>query len=51
MEMMKRFIPGSAAAPPAKPQSEVELLRQRIAELEARLDKPKPGKKRKSKAD
>ncbi len=50
VEMMKRFIPTSAAPPP-KQQSEIELLRQRIAELEARLEKPKPGKRRKTKAN
>ena len=41
VDMMKRFL-GSAAAPVqhAEEESEVEQLRKRVAELEARLEKP-----------
>jgi len=45
VDMMKRFL-GSATASPAQTadESEVETLRKRVAELEARLGKPARGK-------
>jgi polyhydroxyalkanoate synthesis repressor PhaR len=47
VEMMKRFL-GSTASPAARTDagSEVEALRQRVAELEARLEKSATGKRR-----
>jgi polyhydroxyalkanoate synthesis repressor PhaR len=43
VDIMKRFLGGSASsAPPAAEESEVETLRKRVAELEARLGKPTP---------
>jgi polyhydroxyalkanoate synthesis repressor PhaR len=50
VEMMKKFL----AVPPqpkAEPESELETLRRRVAELEARLEKPGPTKRRKPKAN
>jgi polyhydroxyalkanoate synthesis repressor PhaR len=44
VEMMKKFISGPPQ-PAAQPETEVELLRRRVAELEARLEKPASGKK------
>jgi hypothetical protein len=48
VEMMKKFLGG---APPAKPESdpELEALRTRIAELEARLQRTSPARPRKRK--
>ena len=41
VDMMKRFLGASASSPPqAADDSEVETLRKRVAELEARLRKP-----------
>ncbi len=49
VEMMKKFLAGP---PPAEPETEVEMLRRRVAELEARLKKPGPArKKRKARAN
>jgi hypothetical protein len=47
VDMMKRFL-GSATASPANgaDESEVEMLRKRVADLEARLGKPARGKHR-----
>lgn len=46
VDMMKRFL-GSAATPqPSEEEPEVEQLRRRIAELEARLEKPARGRRR-----
>ena len=46
VDMMKRFL-GSATASPAQTadESEVETLRKRVAELEARLGKPARGER------
>jgi polyhydroxyalkanoate synthesis repressor PhaR len=38
VDMMKRFLSGGPARPGSAPESEVDLLRKRIAELEARLE-------------
>jgi len=48
--VMKRFL-GAGAASPARigDESEVEALRKRVAELEARLVKPARAKPRRSK--
>jgi polyhydroxyalkanoate synthesis repressor PhaR len=43
LNLMKNFLTGS---PPSAAEAEVEQLRRRVAELEARLEKPKPGRKR-----
>ena len=48
VEMMKKFISGPPQ-PTAEPDTELELLRRRVAELEARLQKPAPMKRRKLK--
>src|SRR6201993_4979068 len=41
VDMMKRFLGASASSPPrGADESEVETLRKRVAELEARLGKP-----------
>lgn len=46
VDMMKRFL-GSAVAPSSQAeQAEVETLRKRVAELEARAGKPRPKKGR-----
>jgi len=47
VEMMKRWL-GATAAPsrPTEVEPEVETLRKRVAELEARLEKPTRGKRR-----
>ena len=37
--------------PKAEPETELETLRRRVAELEARLQKPAPTKRRKPKAN
>jgi polyhydroxyalkanoate synthesis repressor PhaR len=54
VEMMKKFL-GGPQPTKAEPEAELELLRRRVAELEAGLHKPgparKPAKKRKSKAN
>jgi len=42
VDLMKRFLGASASSPPrAGDESEVETLRKRVAELEARLGQPK----------
>ncbi|HYM75378.1 MAG TPA: polyhydroxyalkanoate synthesis regulator DNA-binding domain-containing protein [Candidatus Dormibacteraeota bacterium] len=47
VDMMKRFL-GAGTASPAQSagESEVETLRKRVAELEARLEKPARGRRR-----
>ncbi len=40
VDMMKRFLGASASSPAPADESEVETLRKRVAELEARLGKP-----------
>ena len=47
VDMMKRFL-GTTVSPPSRTDSEpeVEALRKRVAELEARLKKPAPPKRR-----
>jgi len=50
VDMMKRFMGASAPSPPGT-ESEVEILRERIADLEGRLGKaakPKPRARRKA---
>ena len=45
VEMMKKFLsPPPPAQIKAEPETEVEMLRRRVAELEARLQKPAPAK-------
>jgi polyhydroxyalkanoate synthesis repressor PhaR len=47
MDMMKRFLaPGAVSVPASGEASEVELLRKRIAELEARLNRPQKRRRR-----
>jgi polyhydroxyalkanoate synthesis repressor PhaR len=48
VEVMKKFL-GTQASPPPRtvPEPELEALRKRIAELEARLERPGRGKRRK----
>src|SRR5690242_5146876 len=48
VEMMKKFISGPQQ-PKTEPDTELEVLRRRVAELEARLEKPAPAKKPTSK--
>jgi polyhydroxyalkanoate synthesis repressor PhaR len=47
VDLMKKFL-GTAAPtpPPTSPESEVESLRTRVAELEARLERPSPRRRR-----
>ncbi len=47
VEMMKKFlaVPGP---PKAEPETELETLRRRVAELEARLQKPAPVRKKRN---
>ncbi len=40
VDMMKRFLGAAASSPPPDDESEVQALRKRVAELEARLEKP-----------
>jgi polyhydroxyalkanoate synthesis repressor PhaR len=50
VELMKRFLgssPPAAPAVPPEPDAELQALRQRVADLEARLQKPAPRKRRK----
>jgi len=47
VDMMKRFLgAGTAASAQAADESEVETLRKRVAELEARMGKPARGRRR-----
>ena len=46
LQMMKNFIQGSPAEKAAESSSEIEEMRQRIAELEQRLAAPKAPKRR-----
>jgi polyhydroxyalkanoate synthesis repressor PhaR len=48
VEMMKKFL-GGPPQPKAREESEVETLRRRVVELEARLKKPAPAKKKRKK--
>ncbi len=51
VEMMKKFLSGPPQ-PRTEEETELEMLRRRVAELEGRLQKPAPAKKRrKSKAN
>ena len=45
VDMMKRFLGSFETTAKAEEQSEVELLRRRVAELEARLKKPSSAKR------
>lgn len=50
VDMMKRFLGTSASPPPhSDSEPEVEALRRRVAELEARLGKSAPAKRRRPK--
>ena len=53
VDMMKKFLGAAAPSPPpAQAEPELDALRKRVAELEARLEKPagtKPGTRRKQK--
>jgi len=49
VEMMKQFL-GGPPPPSTKPEPELDALRQRVAELEARLEKGVGGKRRTRKA-
>jgi hypothetical protein len=44
--MMKKLMQGPTQEKPPEPATELQELRQRISELEARQRKPKPAKKR-----
>ena len=46
VDMMKRFLSPNASSPPRDDESEVQALRRRVAELEARLEKPASKKRR-----
>jgi polyhydroxyalkanoate synthesis repressor PhaR len=46
VEMMKKFL-GGPPQPKGEQESELEMLRRRVAELEGRLQKPAPAKKKK----
>ncbi len=46
LQMMKNFIPGAATEEASEPKAELQELRDRIAEMEARQGKPKRPKKR-----
>jgi polyhydroxyalkanoate synthesis repressor PhaR len=49
VDVMKRFLGATAlSAPEAAAEPEVDALRKRVAELEARLEKPVPGKTKRS---
>jgi polyhydroxyalkanoate synthesis repressor PhaR len=45
VDMMKRFLGSASESPRAAEEAEVETLRRRVAELEARLGKPTRGKR------
>jgi polyhydroxyalkanoate synthesis repressor PhaR len=47
VDLMKTFLGGTSATPPAQQDSEVDALRKRVAELEARLEKKTETKVRK----
>jgi polyhydroxyalkanoate synthesis repressor PhaR len=46
VDMMKRFLGSVPSRPQAENETEVEALRKRVAELEARLGKTAPSKRR-----
>ena len=48
LRVVKNLVTGSAKETPAEPVGELQQLRARISELEGRLQKPKPRKKRRS---
>jgi hypothetical protein len=51
IETMKRFLgQAPSSQPPAAVDSEMEAMRKRIAELEARLEKPRPRKKKRARS-
>lgn len=51
IETMKRFLgQAPSAQPPAPADSELEAMRKRIAELEARLKKPRPPQKKRARS-
>src|ERR1700690_899794 len=45
VDMMKKFLGAPPPQPRAEAQPELDVLRKRVAELEARLEKPAPGKR------
>jgi hypothetical protein len=46
VDMMKKFLGAAAPAPPrVEAEPELDALRKRIAELEARLEQPAQGKR------
>lgn len=47
VDVMKKFLGTTPSPPKAEPQPELDALRNRVAELEARLQKGEPGKRRK----
>ncbi|HUJ95943.1 MAG TPA: polyhydroxyalkanoate synthesis regulator DNA-binding domain-containing protein [Terriglobales bacterium] len=47
MEIMKKFLGASPPSPKAEPEPELDALRKRVAELEARLEERKPVNRRK----
>ena len=48
VDMMKKFLGAPASSqPPAEAEPELDALRKRVAELEARLEKGARGKRRK----
>ncbi len=50
LQMMKKLVQGSPAEKVSEPAKELQELRKRISELEARQQKPKRGTKRRVKA-
>jgi polyhydroxyalkanoate synthesis repressor PhaR len=48
LQMVKNLVTGPTKETPAEPVGELQELRARISELEGRLQKPKPRKKRRS---
>ena len=49
LELMRKFLGTTPTPPPVAAATEVDALRQRVAELEARLEKGERGKRRKGK--
>jgi polyhydroxyalkanoate synthesis repressor PhaR len=49
VDMMKRFLGSTTPTPRTENEAEVDTLRKRVAELEARLERPAPRKRRKGK--
>lgn len=46
VDMMKKFLGAAPPPPKAEPEPELHALRQRVAELEARLEKGSPAKRK-----